>query len=325
MDLELERFKVDIDLRQFAAAHGYTLDDRESWPGSAVMRAGPRSTGDKIIIKREPDGHYVYCSCRNGSDSGSIIDFVQRRRALSLGEVRKDLRGWLTGTPPTPLPVLPELVRTGRDRHAVETAFLAMREDASYPYLSAVRHLPEQIATLPRFRGRIRRDAKGNVVFPHFDEDGLCGFEIKNRGFTGFATGGTKGLWLSHEGPRDHRLVCCEGAIDCLSHATLFPNPEARYLSIGGRMNPSQPRLITAAVKRLPANGAVVAALDADVAGQTLTATVREAFLAAKRLDLAFFIQLPTIGNDWNDQLQALPKSSIFLPAALFHEFNPGF
>jgi Toprim-like/Protein of unknown function (DUF3991) len=322
MDAELERFKVEIDLRQFAAAQGYTLDARESWPGSAVMRAGPRGTGDKIIIKREPDGHYVYCSCRNGADSGSIIDFVQRRRAITLGHLRKDLRGWLTGTPPTPLPPLPDLVKTGRDRHAVEQAFLAMAEEASYPYLSAVRQLPDQITQMPRFRGRVRRDQKGNVIFPHFDADGLCGFEIKNRGFTGFATGGTKGLWLSHESPSDHRLVVCEGAIDCLSHAALFPDPAARYVSIGGRLNPSQPALITAAVKRLPAGGSIVAGLDADVAGRTLTDSVREAFLAAKRLDLGFFIQLPTIGNDWNDQLRALPKGSTLLPAALFRELG---
>jgi hypothetical protein len=197
-----------------------------------------------------------------------------------------------------------------------------MSQETSYPYLSEVRRLPEQIAQIPRFRGRVRRDAKGNVVFPHVDADGLCGFEIKNRGFTGFATGGTKGLWLSHESVSDQRLLFCEGAIDCLSHAALFPDPTARYVSIGGRLNPSQPALMTAAVKRLPAGGAVVAGLDADAAGQTLTHSVREAFLAAKRLDLRFFIQLPTIGNDWNDQLQALPKGSTLLPAALFRELD---
>ena len=32
-------------------------------------------------------------------------------------------------------------------------------------------------------------------VFPHFDREGPCGYEIKNQGFAGFAVGGTKGLW----------------------------------------------------------------------------------------------------------------------------------
>src|SRR3977135_3451844 len=138
MDPELERFKVEIDLRQFAAAQGYTLDDRESWPGSAVMRFGPRGTGDKLIIKRETDGHYVYCSCRDGSDCGSIIDFIQRRRRAGLGDVRKDLRKWISGGIPPPLPALPELIRTDRDRQAIEDAYLAMSEEPSYPYLVEV-------------------------------------------------------------------------------------------------------------------------------------------------------------------------------------------
>jgi hypothetical protein len=285
------------------------------------MRLGPRGTGDKLIIKREADGHYVYCSCRDGSDSGSIIDFIQRRRRVGLGEVRKDLRKWVGGGMPTPLPTLPELISTDRDRHAIEHAYLAMWEEASYPYLVDVRRLPETITRIPRFRGRVRRDGRGNVIFPHFDELGLCGFEIKNRHFTGFAAGGVKGLWLSLESSRDRRLVCCESAIDCLSHATLFPDPTTRYVSIGGRMNPAQPRLITAAVGRLP-TGEVIAAMDGDRAGQALAESVRVAFFEAKRFDLGFFIQLPTIGTDWNDQLQARQKFQTSLPAALFSEFD---
>ena len=104
-----------------------------------------------------------------------------------------------------------------------------------------------------RFAGRIRIDARGNAVFPHFDAEGLCGYEIKNRGFTGFASGGSKGLWLSHELPSDNRLVFCESSIDALSHAVLFPDKHARYASIGGKLNPTQPELnACAAAARLP-------------------------------------------------------------------------
>jgi hypothetical protein len=45
------------------------------------------------------------------------------------------------------------------------------------------------------FAGHIRIDVRGNAVFPHIDRDGVCGYEIKNRNFTGFAPGGEKGLW----------------------------------------------------------------------------------------------------------------------------------
>lgn len=61
-DPELESFKTSIDLRAYAANHGYELDPKESWRGSAVMR---HAGGDKVIIKREADGHYVYFSVRD--------------------------------------------------------------------------------------------------------------------------------------------------------------------------------------------------------------------------------------------------------------------
>ena len=41
------------------------------------MRHG---NGDKIIISREDDGHYVYWSVRDDSDNGTIIDFVKYRQ-----------------------------------------------------------------------------------------------------------------------------------------------------------------------------------------------------------------------------------------------------
>jgi len=55
-DSELEDFKSKIDLREYAAGQGYTLDRRESWRGSAVMRNG----GDKVVIKLNSNGHYIY-------------------------------------------------------------------------------------------------------------------------------------------------------------------------------------------------------------------------------------------------------------------------
>ena len=108
MDAELESFKSRIDLRAYAAAReGYQLDRRESWQGSAVMRD---ARGDKIIVKRDADGHYVYFSIRRDDDNGSIIDFVQYRQSFSLGAVRKELRPWLI-QPPFPVPAFPALLQ----------------------------------------------------------------------------------------------------------------------------------------------------------------------------------------------------------------------
>jgi hypothetical protein len=90
LDPELESFKTSIDLRTYAAGQGYTLDRKASWRGSAVMR---HANGDKVIIKRDADEHYVYFSVRDEADHGSIIDFVQHRLGLNLGAVRRDFDG----------------------------------------------------------------------------------------------------------------------------------------------------------------------------------------------------------------------------------------
>jgi hypothetical protein len=60
-DSELDIFKREIDLRQFAVSLGYELDRRESWRGSTVLRSG----GDKIVVKRNGNGHYVFFSVRD--------------------------------------------------------------------------------------------------------------------------------------------------------------------------------------------------------------------------------------------------------------------
>jgi hypothetical protein len=61
-DSELERFKTAIDLWVYAGQQGYELDRKDSWAGSVVMR---HANNDKIVIKRDADGQWVYFSVRN--------------------------------------------------------------------------------------------------------------------------------------------------------------------------------------------------------------------------------------------------------------------
>ncbi len=311
MDAELERFKLDIDLRAYAAQQGYLLDAKESWRGSSVMR---HPDGDKIIIKRGSDGHYVYFSIRRDGDSGgSIIDFIQNRQRISLGAVRKELRPWLgyTTADTNPYPSLP---RTHKDRIRVEAAFAQMPDAKAHPYLESERAIPAALLTRAQFEGLIRIDNRGNAIFPHFDGEGLCGYEIKNAGFTGFASGGTKGLWTSHGSPEDERLVFCESAIDALSYGVLFPDDRTRFASIGGQLNPAQPELIRAAIARMPTNAKVVAAMDADAQGAKLAEVVRQAVGLSGRSDILFTREEPFGFKDWNDQLRA--KRPISFPTA---------
>jgi hypothetical protein len=303
-DSELDAFKREIDLRQLAINLGYEMDRRESWRGSTVLRSG----GDKIVVKRNGNGHYIFFSVRDDRDHGTVIDFLQRRKNVSLGEVRQILRPWI-GRPAIP-PQFPKLEPTSPDRMRVETEYRRMANALQHPYLEHERRLPASILSSPRFAGRVRIDRRGNAVFPHFDVAGLCGYEIKNRGFTGFASGGKKGLWFSHSRPGDSRLVLAESAIDALSHAVLFPDAEdrTRYASLGGKPNIKQPGLVQLTIAKLPDGAEIVAAFDADDAGRTLVSMVRLAVAhvanSAAR-NLIFLVHLPAHeGKDWNEVLQ---------------------
>ncbi len=322
-DPELDGFKR-LDLREYAVSQGYALDRKESWRGSAVMR---NRSGDKVVIKLGPDGHYVYFSVRDDRDNGSIIDFVKNRSQANLGGIRKVLRTWsgqfLSGKPfPAPgdvlRPALPKLEVTTKDRQQVERRFRAMSPALRHSYLEEVRRIPEAVLGSSRFAGRVRIDGYRNAVFPHFDAGGLSGYELKNQNFTGFAAGGEKGLWMSHADIDDHRLVVAEGAIDALSHAALFPDAGTRYASIGGKPNPQQPGLIASEIAKLRGGAEVVSAMDNDADGAALAEIIGNAVKNSGRNDLVYKAHFPPLPlKDWNDALRQNRSISSF-PAARF-------
>jgi len=305
LNSEFDAFKRRIDLRQFAVSLGYQMDRRESWRGSTVLRRG----ADKIVVKRNGNGHYVFFSVRDDDDHGTLIDFLQRRQNLSLGAVRQILRPWIGR--PAASPQFPRLEPTSPNRMRVEGAYRRMANAQRFPYLEHERGVPAAVLLAPRFAGRLRIDSRGNTVFPHFDAAGLCGYEIKNCGFTGFAAGGQKGLWFSRAQPDDRRLILAESAIDALSYAALFPDAQdqTRYASLGGKPSSRQASLLQATIAKLPAGAEIVAAFDADDAGRKLVEMLREIVagsgLRTGRSDLILETRLPADeGEDWNQVLQ---------------------
>ena len=306
---ELERFKTAINLTEYAAAEGYLLDRRASSRNSVVMR---HPGGDKIVIARGEDDHWIYFSVRDDSDNGSIIDFIQHRRRCSIGAARQELRPWVGGAFVRPVPELyvPEVVPVSRDRAGVIRALAGMRSLITHRYLEEERGIPRDLLEHPRFTGRVLVDARSNVVFPHADRDGPCGYEVKNRGFTGFAPGGEKGLWISGVQRTDTALVLAESGIDALSYAALHPDDNARYASFGGTMNPYQPALIRAAIKRLVPGATVRIATDNDEDGSSFAAIFDGLVAETGRGDLLVERAAPDDAKDWNDVLMQREKSS---------------
>jgi Toprim-like/Protein of unknown function (DUF3991) len=303
---ELERFKRDINLTEFAAARGYRIDRRESSRGSVVMRHA--ATDDKIIIaKRGADNHWTYFSVRDDRDNGTVLDFVQRRDGATLGEVRKELRSWTGSERPTVRPddYVSTVVSPARDRVAVRRLFEAARPASNSPYLNSRGIRPETLTTA-RFRETFRVDARGNVLFPHRDDQGICGFESKNHQWTSFASGGTKALWMSSCEPTDTRLVFVEGAIDALSYYQLRPTNTARYASTAGELGRQQIELVRRAVSAMPSGSIVALAFDADAAGDKLAADV-----ACVAKGVVLQREQSPIGKDWNDAIKHIERDYI--------------
>ncbi|NCC62426.1 MAG: DUF3991 domain-containing protein [Verrucomicrobiae bacterium] len=299
MDLELETFKTDVNLPELAAARGYALDRRASSRNSVVMR---HADGDKIIIARyEGTTHWVYFSIRNDRDNGTVVDFLQNRGVGSLGMVRKTLRDWLgSSRPVSQLPLfVQELQPVSRDRAGVIAEWEKAAPCAALPYLTG-RGLGPDVLGLPLFTGRIRVDRRNNALFPHYDKEGLCGFEVKNKGFTGFASGGVKGLWYSEAKTTDGRLVLVESAIDAMSFHVLFGDQHTRYMSTGGELNPQQPTLLRGAMEKLHPSAEIILAFDDDEGGEKITKEIEAAAPAGRKM----VRMRPEGGKDWNQILK---------------------
>jgi hypothetical protein len=307
-DQELEQFKTDINLTEYAAAQGYVLDKRASSRNSVTMR---ESTGAKIIIARAPDAHWIYFNVHDDGDQGSIIDFVQTREGCNLGQVRKELRPWIgSGAVRLKVPAthyVPELEPLPRDIVGVRARFARFSPiEDTHPYLERVRSIPTDVLTSRPFRDRIFIDERGNALFPHQNRDGLCGFEIKNKDFTGFARGGVKGLWFSRRPEAPTSLVIAETAIDALSYAALYPDEGATYLSIAGQLSPEQKDLVSAAIGKMPSGSTIILAMDHDEAGKSLIETVTGLISPQDAPGTVFRPSVPPTPNqDWNDALRA--------------------
>jgi hypothetical protein len=315
MDEELEGFKTRINLTEYAAGLGYVLDRKASSHNSVAM-AGP--SGDKIVIARFHDRHWVYFSVHQ-EHSGTILDLVQHVRGCKLGRARQELRSWSGAGRGRPLPhpdrFRQEIETVSRGRAQVLMDLGRMKDLSFHRYLEAERKIPRGLLQSARFAGKIRIDARSNVIFPHADRDGPCGYEIKNRNFTGFAKGGEKGLWMSAVRKADTTLVLGEAGIDVLSYAALHLDGNTRYASTAGSLSPNQPALIASAIERMGQGASIVIAMDNDEGGRALADQLEAIAAGTRRRDLAILRDLPAgEGGDWNDRLRAAPPSPAPLP-----------
>jgi 5S rRNA maturation endonuclease (ribonuclease M5) len=294
---ELETFKTEINLVEYAESQGYEIDRKKSSKNCLVLKD---TRGDKILVGVDRnDGHYFYCSVNDDRDKGSIIDFIQKRDSLNLGEVRKELRRWLrsdyAGKPKTA--AISKPIPTTKERHQMTARFEGMKVIENHPYLNKRGIFPDTIESV-LFRGTIYADKRNNVIFPHHDEEGICGYEIRNDQYKGYSEGGTKGLWHSQENSEDKRLVICESPIDCLSYYYLFDEGQTRYVATGGTLSEKQKDLIREALAKIQ-GGEIIIATDRDEAGEKLAGELGKLAPEGSRI----FRHCPENQKDWNEAL----------------------
>lgn len=298
---ELEKFKTEINLVEYAQSQGYQYISQASSRNSAVLR---HQNGDKIVVATDTDRHGVYFSVRDDADNGTIIDFVQNRSNLNLGGVRKELRDWKDEPRTEPAKFIPreKPQAINRDRLKVIKAASNFKVVQSHPYLEK-RGIKQSILESDRFMGTVAIDRRGNAIFPHYDGDGMTGFTAKNENYTGFSPGGTKALWRSKPNEGDRRLVIVESPIDAMSYHQLYgkENPHTRYISTGGTTSKYQLDLIkTAMADMTKIGGEIVIATDNDMAGNKLAQTISKEAPSQSKISR----DVPSKGKDWNELLQ---------------------
>lgn len=301
---DYEQIKRDVNLTEVAAYFGYEIIRKESSRNCVMMKY----SSHKIAITRDEDGHYIYYTIGNPAkiDSGSVIDFVMNRKHCEFQDAVTWFKQDWQHIPNTQRPrretYVSKIEPSTKDTQSVIKSLIGMQLVTEHPYLTS-RGITKETLTSPRFHGRIYKDSRNNVVFPHYGANGTIGYELKNfNGFTGFSPNGEKALWFSNAEKTDQTLVIAESAIDAISYSLFYPDnsDRTRYASIGGAMSPKAKDVLHKAVKDFPGQH-ITLAFDRDDGGEKITQDV-QALLADTGKEIS--VHLPT-NKDFNDDLKA--------------------
>jgi hypothetical protein len=290
---ELDRFKRDIDLVDYAERQGYQVK-KEGKRGDWHQLV---KDGEVLIVTRKDD-HQVYLNTGDDRDKGSIIDFAKTRggdgHGLNLGQVRQQLREYLNDGPaPTrdyappvdvsrlnALPVgNPDHERQqqeDRKTRLIAEVLGVNKELTDRTYLHG-RGITDSTIESPAFQGRIftaQQNEHKNTAFPLYNEQGLASVEQKNENYKNLLPLPKNGIWVSHptqgKDTPVERVVVSESAIDSLSHYQLKHEQHPKntiYIATSGTPTEAQVALIQRVIdKQEPQE--IVLANDRDAGGR---------------------------------------------------------
>lgn len=295
MDVELEHFKANINLVEFASIHSFSeLDKRRSSRACTVLRNG----SEKIGVSRDKDNHWVFYNF-DREDGGSIIDFVMYINNCNLGVARRYLRSYVGKIITSPIV---EYFKTPKassfDLRKVSIEFAKLSDIVADNRFLLSRKISSETITDGRFSSSIFTDKNNNVVFPHKNENGVTGLEKRNTKFWGFNEGGQRSLWFSRSRQEDKRLVFFESGLDALSYFQIKDDGKSQYFSIGGQLSDNQIQLIGKVLEKNQEKEFILG-FDNDQGGHNYVRKLKESFQNKK-----FQLDVPLKeGQDWNDCL----------------------
>ena len=292
---QLERFKTEINLVEYAMSLGYEYIREKSSHNKAVLF---HESGDKIIVVTDKSDRGLYFSFQDDWDKGTIIDFIQNRSELNLGEVRKELRPWLHNRNSNNTTLKPQPISDERISLIEKTLDFSVL--TNHPYLAKL-EIGNSTLTNKRFIGRIAVDRDNNAIIPHYDDDGLTGYQTYNQNWKSLKQTGTKALWKSNSNEKDTRLVITRTAVDALSYHQLLPNQHTRYISTEGVLSNYQKELIIEAIAEFSdANKNVIIALGNDEEDKQLANILSSLTVNDSKVNF----HRPENAKSWNDSLR---------------------
>ncbi|MBO2033457.1 toprim domain-containing protein [Siccationidurans ginsengisoli] len=290
---ELDRFKRDIDLVDYAERQGYQVK-KEGKRGDWHQLV---KDGEVLIVTRKDD-HQVYLNTGDDRDKGSVIDFAKTRggdgHGLNLGQVRQQLREYLNDGPAPTRSYAPPVEQSrlnalpvgdpdherqqqeDRKTRLIAEVLGVNKELTDRTYLHG-RGITDSTIESPAFQGRIftaQQNEHKNTAFPLYNEQGLASIEQKNEHYKNLLPLPKNGIWVSHptqgKDTPVERVVVSESAIDSLSHFQLKHGQDPKntlYIATSGTPTEAQVALIQRVIdKQEPKE--IVLANDRDAGGR---------------------------------------------------------
>ena len=295
MDVELEHFKSNINLVEFASVHAFTeLDKRRSSKACTVLRNG----NVKIGVSRDKDNHWIFYNFEK-ENGGSIVDFVMEMNSCNLGVARRYLRSYVGKSITSPIvEYFKNPQSSSFDTRKVSIEFAKLLDIETNNRFLLSRKILNVTISHERFSSSIFTDKNNNAVFPHKNENGITGLEKRNTNFWGFSEGGQRSLWFSRSQPEDNKLIFFESGLDALSYFQIKDDGKSQYFSIGGQISDSQILLIGKVLEKNHGKK-ILLGFDNDKGGHNFVRKIQETFLNTN-----FQIDIPLKeGQDWNDCL----------------------